>query len=48
MLVVHSVNRFAPKWSAMVTFDHLSNGNRILGTGFARNQGINSVGARLS
>ena len=40
--------RFAPRWSAMVTFDHLSNGNRVLPTGFARNQGINSVGARLS
>ena len=40
--------RFAPRWSAMVTFDHLSNGNGVFGTGFARNQGINSVGARLS
>ena len=40
--------RFAPRWSAIATFDHLSNGNRVFATGFARNQGINSVGARLS
>jgi hypothetical protein len=40
--------RFAPNWSAMVTYDHLSNGNRVFGTGFARNQGINAIGGRLS
>jgi lipid A 3-O-deacylase len=39
--------RFDWNWSGMLTFDHLSNGNRVFGTGFVRNQGINSYGAKI-
>jgi hypothetical protein len=40
--------RFDKHWSAMVTFDHLSNGAGIFHTGFARNVGENNYGLRLS
>jgi hypothetical protein len=39
--------RFDRNWSAMFTFDHLSNGNRVFGTGFSRNVGINSYGLKI-
>ena len=34
-------------WSAMFTFDHLSNGSGLGLTSCGRNQGINSYGARI-
>jgi lipid A 3-O-deacylase len=40
--------RFNARWSALATFDHLSNGKTIFGTGFARNAGINTYGVQLS
>jgi lipid A 3-O-deacylase len=39
--------RFDRNWSGMLTFDHLSNGNRVFGTGFVRNEGINSYGVKF-
>lgn len=40
--------RFTPQWSVLVTFDHLSNGKEVFGTGFDRNVGINNYGAQVS
>lgn len=40
--------RFTPQWSVLVTFDHLSNGKTIFGTGFDRNVGVNNYGAQVS
>jgi hypothetical protein len=31
----------------MFTFDHISNGNQVFGTGCNRNQGLNNYGARI-
>jgi hypothetical protein len=39
--------RFDRNWSGMLTFDHLSNGNNVFGTGFVRNEGINSYGVKF-
>jgi lipid A 3-O-deacylase len=39
--------RFDQHWSVMVIFDHMSNGNRVFGTGFERNIGINSYGVKV-
>jgi lipid A 3-O-deacylase len=39
--------RFDRNWSGMLMFDHLSNGNRVFGTGFVRNEGINSYGMKF-
>jgi hypothetical protein len=36
-----------PNWNAMVTFEHLSNGNSTLGTGCDKNQGVNNYGVRI-
>jgi hypothetical protein len=36
-----------PHWTAMLTFDHLSNGNSLFGIDCARNQGTNNYGAKL-
>jgi hypothetical protein len=40
--------QFDRNWSAMFTFDHLSNGNRVFETGFNRNVGINSYGLKVA
>lgn len=40
--------RFNPRWSAMATFDHMSNGNRVFGTGVDHNVGINSYGVKIA
>jgi hypothetical protein len=40
--------QFDRNWSAMFTFDHLSNGNGIFDTGFNRNVGINSYGLKVA
>lgn len=40
--------RFTPQWSVLVTFDHLSNGRTVFGTGFDRNVGVNNYGAQIS
>jgi hypothetical protein len=36
-----------PEWSAMVSFDHLSNGKSLFGTPCDRNQGLNDYGVRF-
>jgi lipid A 3-O-deacylase len=36
-----------PEWSAMVTFDHLSNGKSLFGTPCHSNQGLNDYGFRI-
>jgi lipid A 3-O-deacylase len=35
------------RWSAIFTFDHLSNGRRVFGTDCDRNVGVNNYGLRL-
>lgn len=40
--------RFTPQWSVLVTFDHLSNGRTVFGTGFDRNVGVNNYGAQIA
>lgn len=35
------------RWSAIFTFDHLSNGRRVFGTDCNRNVGVNNYGLRL-
>jgi hypothetical protein len=39
--------RFSDRWSVMFTFDHVSNGNSLFGTGCNKNQGLNNYGARI-
>jgi hypothetical protein len=39
--------RFDQNWTALLTFDHLSNGNRVFNTGFVHNAGINSYGVKV-
>jgi hypothetical protein len=39
--------RFNERWTALATFDHLSNGNRVFNTGFVHNAGINSYGVKV-
>ena len=39
---------FTANWHAMVTFDHISDGNNVFGTNCTRNQGINDWGAKIS
>ncbi|MEA2937456.1 MAG: lipid 3-O-deacylase [Alphaproteobacteria bacterium] len=38
---------FAPQWAAILTFDHLSNGNSLFGIDCPRNQGTNNYGVRV-
>jgi hypothetical protein len=38
---------FTPRWSAMFSFDHFSNGKSLFGTPCERNQGINDYGVRF-
>ena len=38
--------RFMPHWSVMATFDHISNGNAVLGA-CSNNVGLNEYGVRL-
>jgi lipid A 3-O-deacylase len=40
--------QFNEHWSLLATFDHLSNGKTIFGTGFNKNQGLNDYGLQLS
>jgi hypothetical protein len=40
--------QFSEHWSLLATFDHLSNGKTIFGTGFNKNQGLNDYGLQLS
>jgi hypothetical protein len=35
-------------WSVMVTFDHMSNGKTVFGTGFEHNEGVNDLGLQIS
>lgn len=39
--------RIDEHWKVLATFDHLSNGNRVFGTGFVKNNGINSYGVKV-
>jgi len=39
--------RIDEHWKVLATFDHLSNGNRVFGTGFVKNAGINSYGLKV-
>jgi lipid A 3-O-deacylase len=39
--------RFSSQWSAMFTFDHLSNGSGIGLSNCGRNQGLNNYGVRI-
>ncbi len=36
-----------PKWSVIATFEHLSNGNSLFGTGCPQNQGLNNYGVKI-
>jgi len=36
-----------PKWSVIATFEHLSNGNSLIGTGCSQNQGLNNYGVKI-
>ena len=36
-----------PKWSVIATFEHLSNGNSLFGTGCSQNQGLNNYGVKI-
>jgi hypothetical protein len=36
-----------PRWNVTFTFEHLSNGNTLFGTGCPYNQGLNNYGAKI-